>query len=250
MAQISPDVSASSRLIVALDTPTADDAMEIVDELGDAVSFYKVGYQLFIAEGLPFINKLKDMGKKVFLDLKMDDVGETIKLAVEKIAGNGGIEFITIQGSGATAKAAFEGRGDNALPKILFVTFLSSRNQDDLNELFAGGNVTFEEYLHTRAETALESGSDGFIASGESVRQFRNDFSEQNPLIVTPGIRPGGSTTDDHKRSLTPYEAIMAGSDYLVVGRPITKAPDRKEAALKIIKEIENALNDADRQGQ
>ncbi len=233
-------VDAKDRLIVALDVDSKEKAMAIVDDLDAVASFFKVGYQLFIAEGIGFIRELIDDGKKVFLDLKMDDVEETIKLAVGVIS-RAGPEFLTIHGGPATVRAAIEGRGDMLAPKILFLTFLSSLNEKDLKEM-TGADINLDRYIENRTRLAIEAGTDGIIASGASVARIRAAFKNENPIIVTPGIRPAGAAKQDHKRSFTPFEAIMAGSDYLVVGRPIRDAANRKEMAQRIIDDIDKAL--------
>ncbi len=236
------DIRACDRLIVALDVDTKKEALSLVAKLDGSVSFFKVGYQLFISQGLAFVEELiQQRKKKVFLDLKMDDVGETIRLAVKNIAASG-VEFLTIHGSEATVRAALAGRGDKELPQLLSVTLLSNLDQQDLRELVNNSEITLAGYVQRRAEQALKAGCDGLIASGASVEQLRAAFREQAPLIVTPGIRQHGSGRDDHKRFLTPYEAITAGADYLVVGRPIRDSRDPKEAATAIIYEIERAM--------
>ncbi len=231
---------ARDRLIVALDVYSSQEARAIIDELSGLVSCYKVGYQLFLAEGMCLVDELVAQGLRVFLDLKMDDVEETIANGVREITRHG-VQLLTILGSGATARAAGRGRGDSAVPKILSVTLLSSLDARDLTELGLLGQdkkfTSLDDYALWRAEGALDAGCDGLIASGETVGLIRRKVGP-GPIIVSPGIRPGGAPTDDHKRATTPRAAIAAGADYLVVGRPIRNAPDRQAAAQQIIDEI------------
>ena len=232
---------AAGRLIVALDVDRATDALKLVQDLDGLVSFFKVGYQLFITEGLPFVKKLIETDKRVFLDLKMNDVEETIRLAVANIAA-AGVEFLTIHGNGATARAAREGRGERKTPKVLSLTLLSSLDANDLKDLFPNASITLETYVKVRAKQAIDCGCDGLIASGESIRTLRALYP--SAIIVAPGIRPSGSSRDDHKRALTPHDAIRAGADYLVVGRPIRDARNRLESAERIIQEMDQALSE------
>lgn len=231
------------RLIVALDVPTRGDALKLVDELDGLVSFFKVGYQLFLAEGMAFVKELAQRRNRIFLDLKMDDVDETITLAVREISKSD-VTFVTIHGNGATARAAQAGRNGSGVPKILSLTLLSSLDEGDLKDLqILGKKGRFQsltDYAKWRAEEAIKAGVDGLIASGETVRPIR-DLVPSSTIIVTPGIRASGVASDDHKRSLSPTAAIRAGADYLVVGRPIRNATNRADAARAIIEEIKGA---------
>jgi orotidine-5'-phosphate decarboxylase len=242
MASINRDPR--ERLIVALDVPTRDDARRIVDELDGLVSFFKVGYQLFLAEGMPFVADLVASGKHVFLDLKLDDVEETIALAVEQVAASGA-EFLTIHGGRATARAALRGRASAAKPRILFVTLLTSLDRTDLEDLgILGPGKRFpvlEDYVRWRAQQALEAKCEGLIAAGSSIADLRKTFGDE-PVIVTPGVRPAGFSSNEHKRPTTPRDAMLAGADYLVVGRPIRDAGDRRATARAIIDEIEEGM--------
>lgn len=234
----------NERLIVALDVATREEARAIVKRLEGLVAFYKVGYQLFVAEGMPFIRELLDRGLKVFLDLKMDDIGETIASAVREIA-RPGIHLMTLQGIGAAARAAVTGRGASPLPQILSVTLLSSMSEQDLAELrLVGPGCRFAslmDYVLWRSEQAIAAGCDGVIASGETIGAVRTHLGA-DPLIVSPGIRPSGEAMNDHKRAVTPAAAILAGADFLVVGRPIRQSPDPRELARALVAEIEDAL--------
>ena len=237
---------AKDRLIVALDVRTQDEARALVNELDTRVSFFKVGYQLFLATGMPFVRELVNRGKEVFLDLKMDDVEETISLAVRVITEEN-VRFLTIHGNSATARAAGYGRGAATYPKILSVTLLTSLDRQDLIDLGLLGTKgrfsTLDEYVSWRAEQALTSGCDGLISSGTSVAMLREKFGAK-PIIVCPGIRQRSDATDDHKRAATPREAIAAGADYVVVGRPIRNAADRRAKTDAIIEEIEIGMRE------
>src|SRR6266446_870635 len=238
-------VLASERLIVALDVNTKEEGTEIVKTLGNTVSFYKVGYQLYIASGLEVIRELTRQGKKVFLDLKLDDTPRTVEKTVKNMEKDG-IEFFTLQGNGDTARAAREGRGERENPKFLQVPILSSWDTRDLREHLhqtdTARPIDLDEVVVRRARRILEAGCDGVIASGTSVRKLRQKIPDI--LIVSPGIRPEGSDPNDHKRMLTPFDAIKAGADYLVVGRPIRNSDDPAGMARQIQNEIRRALAD------
>jgi orotidine-5'-phosphate decarboxylase len=237
------DIAARERLIVALDVDTGAEALQLVEQLGNDVSFYKVGLQLFMEGGLAVVKRIVSQGKKVFLDLKIDDTPRTVQEAVRNIAIDG-VEFFTLQGNRATAHAAKAGRGARLSPRFLQVTYLSSWDSADLKEHLhidaSSDKVSIDEQVVNRARRILESGCDGVIASGTSVSRLRREFPTL--LIVTPGIRPSGSGNDDHKRSMTPLEAITSGADYLVVGRPIRSASDPRATAHSIQQEIEQAV--------
>lgn len=236
------NIPAAGRLIVALDVDTAEDAWNVVKPLDGVVSLYKVGLQLFLREGMKIVDELIAANKKVFLDLKIDDTPRTVTEAVRASAKDG-VEFFTLQGNGDTARAAKEGRGTRTTPKFLQVTFLSSWDTQDFKEHFnlreLQGKTIDDAVLH-RTKSILKAGCEGVIASGSSVKKTRDEFGA-DIIIVTPGIRPTGSAKDDHKRSLTPADAIAAGADYLVVGRPIRNAPDKALVARSIIDEIDKA---------
>jgi orotidine-5'-phosphate decarboxylase len=224
------------RLIVALDLPDVATAEAMVARLGDSVTFYKIGYQLAYAGGLSMVSRLAGAGKKVFADLKLHDIGNTVARGVESIAKSGAT-FLTVHAYPQTMKAAVEGRAGSDL-KILAVTVLTSYDDGDLHAAGYRFNVT--DLVETRARQAQVLGVDGLVCSPEEAASLRRIVGHQLHL-VTPGIRPGGSATDDQKRIMTPSRAIAAGADYLVVGRPITGAADPKATAEAIVAEITQA---------
>jgi len=239
-------VTPGERLIVALDFNNLSEALELVDSLEGSVSFFKVGFELFLSAGLDAIKALHERGHKVFFDLKMDDVVETITRAMRQMAALN-VEFVTIHGSEATARAAVDGRGENALPKIFQITVLTSLNGQDFHKLGVVGEgrpfATIERYIEARAESALQMGCDGLITSGENVGALRQHFVDKNPILICPGIRPEGLGTDDHKRPCTPFQAIKDGADYIVVGRPIRNSANRPDAAKRIIEDIGRGIS-------
>ena len=229
---------AREKLIVALDYWDIAEARKLVEELGEEVSFYKVGLGLQLAGGDEFARDLKKKGKRVFLDYKYLDIEETIKNAVRR-AAELGIDFLTVHGVGSILDAAVEGRKNSKL-KILCVTVLTSMDAEDIREM--GYQCNVEELVLFRAKKALDAGIDGVIASAAEAAEIRKRTNNKL-MIVAPGIRPGGSAPDEQKRIATPYEAIKAGADYLVIGRPIYAAANPKQAAQKIIEEMASALS-------
>ncbi len=229
---------AAERLICALDMETEEEAQELVDELEGLVSFFKVGIILNAAAGRQFMRKLLDGGKRIFLDLKYFDIPQTVRRAVA-LAADQGFSFLTVHGDRRIVEAAVAGRGDSPL-KILAVTVLTSMDTEDLRSM--GSGLTVEEMVAARAQAALELGCDGVVCSAREIELVRSVAGDRL-LIVTPGIRPAAAETHEQKRVLTPAEAIRQGSDYLVVGRPIYGAPDRRAAARAILEEMERALN-------
>ncbi len=221
------------RLIVALDLPSVAEAEKLAHALGDAVSFYKIGYQLGYAGGLDFAEDLVASGKKVFLDLKLHDIGNTVGKGVESVVRLGAT-FLTVHAYPQTMKAALEARRGSQL-KVLAVTILTSYNDADVTEAGYQGNVA--EQVKRKAAQARTLGIDGIVCSPEESATVR-PLIGPDILLVTPGIRPAGAASGDQKRVMTPSAAIAAGSDYLVVGRPITESSEPKEAAEAIVKEI------------
>jgi orotidine-5'-phosphate decarboxylase len=229
-------LEARERLIVALDLPSVKDAEDMVARLGPSVSFYKIGYQLAFAGGLPFAAALIATGKQVFLDLKLHDIGNSVAKGVESVARIGAT-FLTVHAYPQTLKAAIEGRGSSKL-KILGVTVLTS--YDDADLFSTGYRLGVAGLVAQRATQAREAGVDGLVCSAEEAAKLRVIVGS-GMVLVTPGIRPAGASSDDQKRIMTPAKAIGAGSDYLVVGRPITATADPKAAADAIIDEIAQA---------
>jgi len=229
------------RLIVALDVPTVDKAREIVDELGDEVAFYKIGMQLQFARGLEFARDLiGDYQKKVFLDSKLLDISATIKGAVQNIAKMG-VTFLTVHGNGKSIQAADEGRKGTDL-KILAVTVLTTLDAHDLRDLYGEDiDIDVQGLVKRRALKAMQAGADGVIASGQEASIIK-ELAGDGLAIVAPGIRPDGTEINDQKRVMTPRDAIRAGADYLVVGRPILQAGDRKKMVRTIFSEISEGL--------
>ncbi len=222
-----------SRLIVALDVSSVEDAEHLIARLGDSVVFYKIGYQLAYAGGLSLVGKLADAGKKVFADLKMHDIGNTVARGVESVAKLGAT-FVTVHAYPQTMKAAAGARAGTAL-QVLAVTVLTSYDDADLAE--AGYRLGVSDLVARRARQAQALGVDGLVCSGEEAATIRG-FVGSGMTLVTPGIRPAGSDAGDQKRVMTPARSIAAGADYLVVGRPIVEAADPKAAAERIVSEI------------
>src|SRR5246500_3144389 len=230
-------IAPRDRLIVALDLPDVAAAEAMIVRLGDSVTFYKIGYQLSYAGGLPLVRKLADGGKKVFVDLKLHDIGNTVARGVESVAKLGAT-FLTVHAYPQTMKAAVEGRAGSGL-KLLAVTVLTSYDDGDLHA--AGYRLGVSDLVEARAQQAQVLGVDGLVWSPEEAAALRKIIGHQMNL-VTPGIRPAGSASGDQKRIMTPGRAIAAGADYLVVGRPIVEAADPKAAAESIQSEINQAL--------
>ena len=225
------------RLIVALDLSSVEAAQAMVAKLGDAVSFYKIGYQLAFAGGLAYVPALTGAGKRVFLDLKLHDIGNTVAQGVKSVAKSGA-SFLTVHAYPQTMKAAVEAREGDL--RILAVTVLTS--YDDADLAAAGYDFTVPELVAERAAQARDIGVDGVVCSAEEAAKIRTIVGTRLAL-VTPGIRPAGAEAGDQKRIMTPAAAIAAGADYLVVGRPILAAPDPKAAAQAIVAEIARAKN-------
>ena len=234
----SENIAPRDRLIVALDVPGVAAAEAMIAKLGDSVTFYKIGYQLAYAGGLPLVRELSRAGKKVFIDLKLHDIGNTVARGVESVAQLGAT-FLTVHAYPQTMKAAVEARAGSSL-KILAVTVLTSYDDGDLHT--AGYRLGVSDLVEARAKQALALGIDGLVCSPEEAASIRKIVGGRMNL-VTPGIRPAGSATGDQKRIMTPARAIAAGADYLVVGRPVMEAPDPKAAANAIVAEIKQARN-------
>jgi len=225
-------IAPRERLIVALDLSSVEAAEALVARLGDAVSFYKIGYQLAYAGGLSYAQKLTGARKQVFLDLKLHDIGNTVAQGVKSVAALG-VTFLTVHAYPQTMQAAVEARG-GAL-RILGVTVLTSYDENDLKA--AGYETSVEALVARRAEQARALGVDGLVCSPEEAANVRA-IAGAGMALVTPGIRPTGAEAGDQKRIMTPAAAIAAGADYLVVGRPIVAASDPRAAAEAIVAEI------------
>lgn len=220
-------------LIIALDVETAEQALSLVDRIGPAANFYKVGMELYAAAGPEIVRQLLGRGVRVFLDLKLYDIGETVKRATRQIAKLG-VHFLTVHGSRSIMRAAVEGRGESQT-RLLAVTVLTSLDRDDLADL--GYAASPAELVALRVQKAVESGMDGIVCSPLEVAQVRRTGGPKLKLVI-PGVRSPGAATGDQKRVATPAEAMAAGADYLVIGRQVTRAPDPKAASEEILKEI------------
>ncbi len=238
----------AERLIVALDVPTVRQAEELVHRLDGTASFFKIGLWLLLAEGIErLVDGLVRTKKKIFLDCKMYDIGETVKRGVER-ARERGVKFVTVHGDAEIMRAAVMGKGNSDYLEILAVTVLTSLDDAALKEM--GYARTVQELIDLRVRSAIDCGCDGIIASPlDRPDEIRQRFRSPGLLVATPGIRPAGRGVDDHKRAATPAEAILNGADYLIVGRPIIGAPDPATAAESIITEMraadEKRRNDA-----
>ncbi|MEX0643780.1 MAG: orotidine-5'-phosphate decarboxylase [Parvularculaceae bacterium] len=226
------------RLIVALDAPTVGQASAIVDRLGQTARFYKIGYQLLPVGGIELARALSAAGKRVFLDLKFHDIGATVARGVRSVVGLGA-DFLTVHAEPDVLAGAVDGRGDDRRLKILGVTVLTSLTQENLRD--SGISMKLEDLVLKRAEFAAKAGADGVIASAKEAAAIKKRFGDAL-LIVAPGIRPAGEAAHDQARVATPTEAIRAGADYLVIGRPIVDAQDPAKAARAISEEIAAAL--------
>ena len=227
-------MDARDRLILALDLPSIAAAEAMIARLGDAVSFYKIGYQLAFAGGLSLAAALIRANKQVFLDLKLHDIGNTVSKGVESVAKLGAT-FLTVHAYPQTMHAAVDARAGSSL-RILAVTVLTS--YDDADLAAAGYDFTVPELVAERAAQARDIGVDGLVCSAEEVLSLRNNVVTPGMVLVTPGIRPAGAAAGDQKRIMTPAAAIGAGANHLVIGRPILEAPDPKAAADAIVAEI------------
>jgi orotidine-5'-phosphate decarboxylase len=229
--------SARERLIVALDVSNAREAHDLVQRIGDAAGVYKVGLQLFTAEGPAFVRELVRSGRKVFLDLKFHDIPNTVGQAVRQ-AVELGVSMLTVHGSGGSTMLKAATDAANGRITLLAVTVLTSMNDEDLQEVGIAGRP-LDQVLRIAA-LAKAAGIGGVVASPQEAAQIRKALGE-GFAIVTPGVRPAGLSLDDQQRVATPAGAIAAGASHLVVGRPITHAPNPADAAQAILHEIEQA---------
>jgi orotidine-5'-phosphate decarboxylase len=224
------------RLIVALDVPNALEGLQLAGRLGDTVSFYKIGLGMLTGGGLALAQELKDEhGKRIFLDMKLFDIGATVEAAVRGLV-QFDIDFLTVQGDPHVVRAAREGAGSSDT-KILAVTVLTSLDRADLDDnQIRQGDIP--EIVTERAARAFEAGAHGVITSPHEAHLVRALTEAEGRLIVTPGVRPVGSDPGDQKRIMTPAQAIAAGADHVVVGRPVHRAADPKAAAKSIVEEL------------
>ena len=229
-------MSADDRLIVAMDVPNAIEGLQLAQTLGDAVNFYKIGLGMLTGGGLALANELKDEhGKRIFLDMKLFDIGATVEAAVRGLA-QFDLDFLTVHGDPHVVRAAAEGKGGKDM-KILAVTILTSLDRGDLDaSCIKAGEVT--DLVQERAGIALSNGADGVIASPQEAALIRALPEAEGKLIVTPGVRPAGAELGDQKRVTTPAQAIANGADHVVVGRPVWQAADPRAAAQAITDEL------------
>ncbi len=227
------------RLIVALDVPNAIAGLELAERIGPAVGFYKIGLGMLTGGGLALANELKqEHGKRIFLDMKLFDIGATVEAAVRGLA-QFDLDFLTVHGDPHVVRAAKEGAAGSNL-KILAVTILTSLDRNDLDAcMMQEGEIP--EIVVARALRAFEAGADGVIASPQEARLIRNQPEAEGRLIVTPGVRPAGAAPGDQKRTSTPAQAIENGANHIVVGRPIHKASDPAAAAAAVLAEIDQS---------
>ena len=224
-----------AELIVALDVASRGEAVEKVKAIGDAVGFYKIGLELFAAEGPEVVKAVKDLGKRVFLDLKFHDIPRTVERAV-KSAARLGVNLLTIHASGGRAMVRAAAEFGEEAPKILAVTVLTSMDAQDLADIGVAGRTPAEQ-VRAVASLAVDSGADGLVCSPLEVGSLSRSL-RPGTLFVTPGVRPAGSALGDQKRVATPAEAVRDGATHLVVGRPVLAAPDPVAAARAIVQEI------------
>ena len=224
----------NDRIIVALDLPTKKEALEVVEKLDGQISFFKIGLQLYTAEGPEIVRAVSSTGSKVFLDLKLHDIPNTVARTVES-AGRLGAQMLTIHLSGGSemVHAATGARVNNML--LLGVTVLTSANEETLREIGIQDKV--DDQVLRLARLGIEAGIDGVVASSHEIKPLRREFGDKLKIVV-PGIRPSWSEPGDQKRTMTPCEALEAGADYLVIGRPIIAHPNPNEAVAKILDEF------------
>jgi orotidine-5'-phosphate decarboxylase len=233
---------AKDHLIVALDVPTVEEAEALVTQLGNRVTFYKIGLHLQLAKGLfDFAESLIRREKRLFVDFKYIDIDDTIEGVIAS-ASKMGVEFVTVYQSPLAIQAALRGRKRRSLPKILTVTLLTDRDQAYIKSEF-NSDLSVSEFVLQRTRMVHAAGGDGVITSPQEVCAVRAAIPDPQFLIVTPGIRPDWSRANGHKRVGTPTEAIACGANYLVVGRPIIKSPEPCDAADRILTEMQDAFD-------
>jgi len=228
--------AADPRLIVPLDVPTADEARALATRIGDVVSFYKVGLELFASDGMGLARELKAEGKQVFLDWKLHDIGATVERAARALGGSG-CDFLTVHGEPQVMASAVRGCEGSTL-KVLAVTVLTSLTDEDLVEV--GYHEDARTLVERRIRQALAAGCHGVVASPHEAELARA-IGGEDFLVVTPGVRPDWSAKNDQARAATPLAALKAGASHIVCGRPITAAPDPRAAALRVVEEMAGA---------
>ena len=224
----------TSPVIVALDVATLAEARSLIAALGDSASFYKVGLELYTGVGMDFVRDLKSEGHRVFLDLKLYDIGETVQRAVAQVA-RAGADFLSVHGSRAVLEAAAAGR-DGAPLQLLAITVLTSFDENDLRQMGYPGTVA--ELVDLRVRNAIAAGVNGIVCSPLEVARVRA-LAGPAATLVTPGVRSAGAAAGGQKRVATPAEAIASGADYLVIGRQVTRAADPRGEMLRILEEIQ-----------
>ena len=229
-----PAMTADPRLITALDVPSVGQAEALVERIGDAVSFYKIGLELLASGGMELAGRLKRSGCSIFADWKLHDIGNTVQRATAAIAASGAADFLTVHGEPQAMAAAVKGRGVAPM-KLLAVTVLTSLDDGDLVEM--GYGLDARRLVERRVRQAIDAGFDGVIASPREAGLAR-ELGGPAFLVVTPGVRPAGASLDDQARAAAPADALKAGASHLVVGRPINAAPDPRAAALAIAQEM------------
>ncbi|MEH6677267.1 orotidine-5'-phosphate decarboxylase [Phenylobacterium sp.] len=235
-ARLETAAAADPRLIVPLDLPDLDQARAMVEALGEAVSFYKVGLELFASGGMTLARDLKAQGKQVFLDWKLHDIGTTVQRSAAVLADSG-CDLLTVHGEPQVMAAAVRGRGRSDL-KILAVTVLTSLSDEDLVDM--GYSESARTLVERRIHQAVAAGCDGVVASPHEA-QLARAIGGPDFLVVTPGVRPDWSAKNDQARAATPAQALKAGASHIVCGRPITGANDPQAAALRIVAEMADA---------
>jgi orotidine-5'-phosphate decarboxylase len=225
---------AAEKIIVALDVPTKTEALELVEKLRGQISFFKIGLQLYTGEGPEIVRSVSSTGSKVFLDLKLHDIPNTVARAVESVERLG-VQMLTIHLSGGSEmiRAAIAARANNTL--LLGVTVLTSSTEETLREIGVQDKV--DDQVLRLAKLGVDAGIDGIVTSPHEIKPIRREFGDKIKIIV-PGIRPSGAEANDQKRTMTPRDALEAGADYLVVGRPITACRNPNEAVAQILEEM------------
>ena len=231
-------VAADPRLIVPLDLPTRAEAEAMVERLGDAISFYKIGLELFASEGMALARDLRRSGHQVFADWKLHDIGTTVERAVAAIAASDACDIVNVHAEPQVMAAAAKGRDGATHMKVIGVTVLTSLTADDLQDLGYGLGV--QALVERRIHQAIDCGLDGVVASPHEAAMARR-IGGPNFLVVTPGVRPAWSAKNDQARAATPADALKAGASHLVCGRPITAAADPRAAALQVVEEMAGA---------